>query len=225
MKNKVLKLCKRLNKITIEEILPILMATEGEVTPIIKELQAEGLLEDREDGVYFYKEKTKEKQPLFIEVRTKEEMNLIIRCFCIGLATIKAGFIINYSNDVVNKYYRFFRKHIYEDQLKELKRLYDEKPQIARMRTFFDKPVYFYYYNNKTWVVPKPFITGAVEKNMSKEDVLNFKTDYMRISRRMVLHQTTSYLEHHIAEIIWKLNNPNQEELVDYIYEKLNFAR
>ena len=68
MKNKVLKLCKRLNKITIEEILPILMATEGEVIPIIKELQAEGLLEDRGDGVYFYKEKIKEKQPLFIEV-------------------------------------------------------------------------------------------------------------------------------------------------------------
>ena len=42
MKNKVLKLCKRLNKITIEEILPILMATEGEVIPIIKEFQAEG---------------------------------------------------------------------------------------------------------------------------------------------------------------------------------------
>ena len=42
MKNKVLKLCKRLNKITIEEILPILMATEDKVIPTIKELQAEG---------------------------------------------------------------------------------------------------------------------------------------------------------------------------------------
>ena len=63
MKNKVLKLCKRLNKVTIDELLPILMATEGEIKPIIEELVINGLLDNRGDGVYFYKEKQQQNEP------------------------------------------------------------------------------------------------------------------------------------------------------------------
>lgn len=220
MKNKVLKLCKRLNKITIEEILPILMATEGEVIPIIKELQAEGLLEDRGDGVYFYKEvkPQKNKLPLFFECRTKDELNLIIRCFCIGLPTIKTGYVVNIDDNVINKFFHFFRKRIYEIQLKQLEELYTKKPQIARTRAYFDKSVYYYHYEGKTWVISKPFITTKNEKNMSNKEVAKFKIDCSRIARRLFLNQRAAYLEYHIAEIIWRLNNPNPDALVDYIY-------
>lgn len=38
MKNKVLKLCKRLNKVTASEITPILMLDEKEVSNILNEL-------------------------------------------------------------------------------------------------------------------------------------------------------------------------------------------
>ena len=38
MKNKVLKLCKRLNKVTASEIAPILMLDEKEVSNILNEL-------------------------------------------------------------------------------------------------------------------------------------------------------------------------------------------
>lgn len=219
MKNKVLKLCKRLNKITIEEILPILMATEGEVIPFIKELQAEGLLEDRGDGVYFYKEKPKQRIPVFVEVRTREELNLIIRCFCCGLTTTETGFVSNLSVESIGNLFRYFRKSIYEEHLKRLIELYDKKPQIARMRKYFDKPVYYYHYDNKTWVVSKPFITTKNEKSMNKKAVAEFKINCSRIARRLFLNQRANYLEHHIAEIIWRLNNPNQEELVNYIYQ------
>lgn len=219
MKNKILKLCKRLNKFSINEIIPILMLTEDIVQPIIEELISENLLEDQGNGIYFYKEKPKTKQPLFMEVRTKEELELIIKCFCIGLATLKTGFLLNYCDNIISKYYMYFRKQIYEEQLKELKALYKEKPQVARMRKFFKKPVYFYYYNNKTWVVSKPFVSSEPEANLCKEEVLKFKTDYLRISRRIVLHQSVNYLEHHVAEAIWKLNNPNIEDLVENIYK------
>ena len=37
MKNKLLKLCKRMNKITIDKILPILSTTKTEILPLIEE--------------------------------------------------------------------------------------------------------------------------------------------------------------------------------------------
>ena len=220
MKNKVLKLCKRLNKVTIDELLPILMATEGEIKPIIEELVIDGLLDNRVDGVYFYKEKQQqnERLPLFFECRTKEELNLIIRCFCIGLPTIKTGYVVNIDDNVIGKFFHYFRKRIYELQLEKLKELYSKKPQIARTRAYFDKSVYYYHYDKQTWVVAKPFNTTKDEKSMSKKDITEFKIDCSRIARRLFLNQRANYLEYHIAEIIWRLNNPNPDELVDYIY-------
>ena len=95
MKNKVLKLCKRLNKTSLKEVLPILCATEAEVQPIFDGLEAEGLIKKREDGTYFYVEleSNKPKLPLFFEYRTPEELDLIIRCFCTGLPSAKTSFI------------------------------------------------------------------------------------------------------------------------------------
>lgn len=54
MKNKVLKLCKRLNKVTASEIAPILMLDEKEVSNILNELVSEDKLTVREDLVCFY---------------------------------------------------------------------------------------------------------------------------------------------------------------------------
>ena len=56
MKNKVLKLCKRLNKVTASEIAPILMLDEKKVSNILNELVSEDKLTVREDLIYFYKE-------------------------------------------------------------------------------------------------------------------------------------------------------------------------
>lgn len=53
MKNKILKLCKRLGKATVDEISPILCLTEAEIQPIIDELVNEGRLNKRSDGIYF----------------------------------------------------------------------------------------------------------------------------------------------------------------------------
>ena len=66
MKNKVLKLCKRLNKVTASEIAPILMLDEKEVSDILNELVNEDKLTVREDLIYFYKDvERKAPLPLF----------------------------------------------------------------------------------------------------------------------------------------------------------------
>ena len=78
MKNKVLKLCKRLNKVTASEIAPILMLDEKEVSNILNELVSEDKLTVREDLIYFYKEvERKAPLPLFFEYRTEQELELM----------------------------------------------------------------------------------------------------------------------------------------------------
>ena len=133
------------------------------------------------------------------------------------ITLISTVIMLNWES--IGNLFRYFRKSIYEEHLKRLIELYDKKPQIARMRKYFDKPVYYYHYDNKTWVVSKPFITTKNEKSMNKKAVAEFKINCSRIARRLFLNQRANYLEHHIAEIIWRLNNPNQEELVNYIYQ------
>ena len=82
MKNKVLKLCKRLSKVTASEIAPILMLDEKEVSNILNELVSEDKLTVREDLIYFYKEvERKAPLPLFFEYRTEQELELIKRRF------------------------------------------------------------------------------------------------------------------------------------------------
>jgi len=78
MKNKVLNLCKRLNKVTVSEIAPILMLDEKEVSNILNELVSEDKLTVREDLIYFYKEvERKAPLPLFFEYREKEEIEFV----------------------------------------------------------------------------------------------------------------------------------------------------
>ena len=81
MKNRLLRLCRRLNKVVIEDVLPILSVTEKEITPVFEELVAENRLEKRCDGVYFYREVTKKRLPLFFECRTPAELELIKGAF------------------------------------------------------------------------------------------------------------------------------------------------
>ena len=110
MKNRLLRLCRRLNKVVIEDVLPILSVTEKEITPVFEELVAENRLGKRCDGVYFYKEVTKKRLPLFFECRTPAELELIKRCFCADLPCQQTGIILNFSDNVIGKFNKFFRE-------------------------------------------------------------------------------------------------------------------
>lgn len=133
MKNKVLKLCKRLNKVTASEIAPILMITEAEAREILNELVNEGSLTIRGDLVYFYKEiQTKPTLPLFFEFREQKEIELLLKCFCAEVPTEKTIWITEIGINIVNKFNSYFRKLIYEKQLKELVKLFDNNPQMAK---------------------------------------------------------------------------------------------
>ena len=117
MKNKVLKLCKRLNKVTASEIAPILMLDEKEVSDILNELVNEDKLTVREDLIYFYKEvERKTPLPLFFEYREKEEIELLIRCFSCEIPSVKASWLLKIKEPVICRFYSYFRELIYNKQ-------------------------------------------------------------------------------------------------------------
>lgn len=152
MKDKILLLCKRLNKFTIDEISTISEFTPDRLLLIINELISECKLL-QENGVYIYSKKqsifTKYS---FFKYYPKVTIDLVLRCFCESISTTKTSHIISMGEDQVQKIYTIFRMLIYERQEKRLRDFYVQEPQNARCRKFFDQEVYLYIYNKQVFV-------------------------------------------------------------------------
>lgn len=212
MKNKVLKLCKRLNKVTASEIAPILMLDEKEVSDILNELVNEDKLTVREDLIYFYKEvERKTPLPLFFEYREKEEIELLIRCFSCEIPSVKASWLLKIKEPVICRFYSYFRELIYNKQLEELKVLFNKNPKIPCERNFVGVLNFMYYYNGQTYISKKKLLHKHTEKPFSKIDMLEFKKDYSKLTRR-VNHNSMQNLVHlHLAEQIFRFNHNYDE--------------
>jgi len=221
MKNKVIKLCKRLGKINISEVLPILMTTESELIPILDELIEDKNLEKLSDGTYVYKEKPTilNELPLFFQFHTPYEIDFIVKAFCLGVKTKHTSIFLNISDATIQNFNLFFRKNLYAIQFNKLKEHFAKKPKTPRMRTFYDVPVYFYIYEKNIFVSSKP-LYNPQEKIHSEEETALLKILYSRL-RRSVNHSNMKvYMAHHIAEGIYRLNY-NEQDLMSYISEKI----
>ena len=217
MKNKVLKLCKRLNKVTASEIAPILMLDEKEVSNILNELVSEDKLTVREDLIYFYKEcERKAPLPLFFECRTTQEIELIERCFCTDLPCTQTGIILNLNENVVGKFNQYYREFIYKSQHENLLKKFNSNPQEPRIRNFFDTPVYFYYYDGLVYVSEQKLFAKNCRNKLSSLEVRNFKKVYLKIRRRIYHNGMKYYLSHHIAEAILRIQL-SFEEMLDFV--------
>src|SRR5574344_1073878 len=97
VKNKLLKLAKRLNKFTLEEVEPILNCEK--LQEILDELVKEKLLQFK-NGIYSYikNESKKSDLPLFFQFHTKDELDMIIKCFCTGITSDKVAFLLDVSD-------------------------------------------------------------------------------------------------------------------------------
>lgn len=224
MKSKVLKLAKRLGKFYIEDILPILSIGEAELQNVLQELNAEGVIKQRNDGTYFYQEQCKKqnsKLPLFFEFRTKEELDLIIKCFCAEVSVSKMALVCGLSEGIMAAFTQYFRKIIYENQLHELDAYFKKKPQQSRLRNFYDKTAYFYFYNEKLYVATNPIPTVKECKSFNPTEVKKFKILYCRIKRILIQNTRRIFLHHHIAECLWR-DSKSFDELVDALYQLLN---
>ncbi len=218
MKSKVSKLAKRLGKFCVDDILPILSIGEAELQNVLQELNAEGAIKQRNDGTYFYQEQCKKqnsKLPLFFEFHTRQEIELIMKCFCSNIETAKAVNLMETKKSCLSKFYKFYREQIYTQQLTELKSYFKQYPKIPQEREYLGKTYYLYMYDHKLFVSEKLIKCDYMEK-YSDIKRLEIKNIFLRANRKVLNHSYKHFYHLHLAEEIWRLDKSFQE-LVDDI--------
>lgn len=222
MKERILRLCKRLDKFTFEEVLEI---TEDIEEQDLKNIFAILICENRliqKNGIYFYnKQIAKTKQisqyPLFFQFHNKTEIEYILKGFCANIEVLKMKDLLGVSKNVVDKFYNYFRTQIYEKQKQELLKYYDKNPKIGLERKFMSAKIYLYLYNDNLFVSDKKLFTKNESIKHSEDERLKVKNIYLR-SFRKVQNRTFGYKFHlHLAEEIWRYDKDFKKLYVDSI--------
>ncbi len=207
MKERILQLCKRLNKFMLDEIVTISEIKQENLKIILDKLIVENKLTKYQNQyIYCKQERMSTTYPVF-QYFSKQMVDLIMRCFCLNIPTKKAMNIVEICHSSVENFYKIFRKMLYERQLCLLKQYYYDRPQICKTRKFFyEIYMYFYIYNSQVFVVDKPFKLKG-EKLCTNTETQEFKKIYSYLRRHMENHiKNKTNLEHKIAESIWRRN-------------------
>lgn len=224
MKERILRLCKRLNKFTLDEISIISELEPNKLLPIINELISEDILV-QVNGVYFYskKQSISAKYSIF-KYYPKVTIDLVLRCFCESISTTKTFHIASMGEDQVQKFYTIFRTLIYERQEKWLKDFYVQEPQNARHRMFFDQEVYLYIYNKQVFV-SEILLQSPDDKPLNTNDKAEFSKIYCYLTRNLAHNQNAHNLNCKIAETLWRRNKNFNELYFDLKNRLLNFSQ
>ena len=206
MKNKILKLAKRLETFRIEDIESIM--GDG-IEDVLQELVKEGQLK-LVGGIYSYKAEQKSPLPFCFKFHSQEKIEMITKCFCAGVKSKQASFLLDIGDATMQNFYKHFRQMIYERQLNTLKTHFEQKPKTAKMRRFFDIPVYFYLYDDELFVVDKPLKTKRKKFPHTKEESLRIKVFYSRLRRSINHSQMKQNLAQHVAEHIWNYEKDSE---------------
>lgn len=153
---RILKLCKRLDKFTIDDILMIACNIDESVLKLqlIKFVQDKRLVQ--RGDLYFYKKRTPQKNNSILSYYPAKTIDIIIRGFCCSIPGYKLSYILGVGEDQVNKIYNIFRNLIYTRQLEVLFTYYNNSPQQCRNRIFFNLETYFYVFKNQIFVAEQP---------------------------------------------------------------------
>lgn len=205
MNAKIQKLCKRLNRFTLEEIALIAELDESEIKIILSDLCKENLL-TKHDNNYIYNNlekeaKLKKRLPKRFEYHSPETVDMIINCFCAEIPSGKTELILKPQEKCICKFNLFFRKLLYEKQKEELLICFNKTPQNSRRRMFFDKEFYFYTYNNYLYISEEP-LSCKTAKSYTKKEEREFKIIYSFLKRRLNHNTHEKYIHFYIAEQI-----------------------
>lgn len=137
MKDRILRLCKRLDKFTLDEISTIAEDVDEAVLELLLlTLVQEGKLIFR-DNIYLYNKEqggNKQRLPQFFQHHSKTDIDYIIKGFCIDIEVLKMIDLFGFSKHVMNNFYQYFRTIIYEQQKKELVKYFEKSPKIPQDR-------------------------------------------------------------------------------------------
>ena len=199
MKNKILKLAKRLETFRLEDVESIM--GDG-IEDVLQELVKDGQL-NLVGEIYSYKAELNLPLPFCFKFHSQEKIEMITKCFCAGVKSKQASFLLDIGDATMQNFYKHFRQMIYERQLNALKTHFAQKPKIAKMRRFYDIPVYFYLYDEELFVADKQLKTKRKKLPHTNEESLRIKVLYSRLRRSINHSQMKQNLAHHVAEHIW----------------------
>lgn len=209
MKDKVLKLCRRLKKCTLNDLISYTEANEEIVKTALLYLDNEGLIQEQ-GGIIYYTEKKYKKGhiqakniDLMMDYRTPEEVEIIIKGFCLEIPPQKLCELIGVNPNCICKYYGVFRKMIYDRQYKLLLKSFFNKPQIGRYRRFYEKYAFFYVYKDQVFVCDK-LLRASLEKKFTKPQIREFKNMYCYLARIESHNVNENYMFYRLAEYIWR---------------------
>lgn len=200
MKNKILKLAKRLETFKLEDIESI--TGEG-IEDILQELVEGGRL-NLVGEIYSYKAELNLPLPFCFKFHSQEKIEMITKCFCAGVKSKQASFLLDIADATVQNFYKHFQQMIFERQLNALKTHFEREPRIPKMRRFYDIPVYFYLYDDDLFVVDKPLKTKRKKLPHTKEESLRIKVFYSRLRRSINHSQMKQNLAQHVTEHMFK---------------------
>lgn len=211
---RVLRLCRRLDKFTLDEISTIAEEiNESVLELLLLTLVQEGKLTLR-NGLYLYNKKQISKKPSILSFYPKQIIDTAIRCFCLSIQSYKVAKILDIGENQSSKIYNIFRELIYERQTQKLQFLYGKFPQQGRNRIFFNEELSFYVYNNQVFVSENPF-QSPDEKAFTKSEEQEFKKVYSYLTRFTSHNSNKVDLPQKLAEGIWRRNKGFEELYAD----------
>lgn len=221
MKERVLKLCRRLDKFTLDEISTIAEDIDESVLELLLlTLVQEGKLTFR-NGLYFYNKQSFNKKYSILSYYPAKILDIVIRCFCLSIPAYKAKDIIAITESSTMQLYYIFRQLIYERQTKKLSFLYGKNPQQGRNRIFYDEEFSFYVYDNQVFVSENPF-QSSDEKAFTKSEEQEFKKVYSYLTRFTSHNSNKVDLLQKLAEGIWRRNKEFEELYFDLMVNLLS---
>ena len=212
MKERILQLCKRLNKFSLDEIATISEIDSTELSPILKELMSENFL-IKKQSTYYYQRKQKEltaKLPLIFQYHSNQTINYIIKGFCADTDVKTMINIFDIGRNVMDKFYSYFRNILYEKQKTELLKYFESEPKIGQERIYMTAKVYLYLYNNKLYVSDKLLKADNLKKH-TNEERLEIKNIYLRSFRKVLSRSYTHKFHLHLTEELWKWGKTFQQ--------------
>lgn len=220
MQEKILKLCKRLKSCTLNDLISFLDVDVSIIETALLYLEQAGFININNEIITVNldpKPKTAiDRKNIYLmkEHISDEQLDIIIKSFCLEIPPQKSSIIANVSDDRVCNYYCIFRKLIYERQFNELISTFIKYPQIGRYRKFYEKYAYFYTYQSKVFVSDK-FLRGNFERDYTKPEIREFKNMYCYLSRVESHNVNKNYMYFRLAEYIWRRNKKYVELYTD----------
>jgi len=221
------QIAKKLSVFTADDISVILETPEKELQYVLTDLEKQNLL--KFDGNnYFYIEPVRPK-PIRIRERTRSRkvcdinyqnyeqdfLHRIIAYFCADVESSKAAVLLGDRQNNVICIYGDFRKKIYEHQQKLLQDKFEQTPKMPSSREYLRTNVWLYCYAKQVFVTTHAIQTKSEAKIHTKKEIAQIKMINCLLRRRFEKSSNFSYVEHRIAEHIWRKDKKYSELVQD----------